>query len=116
MRSGSLLIEDGVALTERRASTFLASAFLELIEGESGTIWDPSQSGLHHVGVWTDDLAGDIAALENDGIPIEACGRGDDGAPNFWSYHRTPDGLRVELVDGSAKEAFEVWRAGGDLQ
>jgi hypothetical protein len=90
--------------------------FLELIQGEPGTIWDPGVQGIHHVGVWTDDLAADIAALERDGLPIEACGRGSDGKPDFWSYHRTSDGLRVELVDGSTKEAFERWRSGGDLE
>jgi catechol 2,3-dioxygenase-like lactoylglutathione lyase family enzyme len=89
---------------------------LELIAGEPGTVWAPTL-GVHHVGVWTDALAGDAAELEASGIPIEAAGIDRSGnSPFGFTYHRSSDGFRVELVDEASRPAFERWFAGGDLR
>lgn len=89
---------------------------LELIEGEPGTVWAPAP-GIHHVGVWTDSLAEDAAALAAEGLAVEVAGLARSGkSPVGFTYHRSHDGLRIELVDEAARPAFERWFAGGDLR
>jgi catechol 2,3-dioxygenase-like lactoylglutathione lyase family enzyme len=89
---------------------------LELIEGEAGSVWAPTP-GLHHVGVWTDALAEDAAALEANGLPVEVAGLSRSGrSPSGFTYHRSMHGLRIELVDDRSRPAFERWFAGGDLR
>ena len=64
---------------------------IELLEGAPGSIWDGRVTpGLHHVGVWSDDVAGD-------------------------TYVQPPSGLIVELVWSAIQPMFERWFAGGPL-
>ncbi len=89
---------------------------LELIEGAAGTIWAPV-SGLHHIGLWSDQLESDAAQLEHRGMALEVAGLSRSGRqPSGFTYHRSTHGLRVELVDAAARPAFERWFAGGDLR
>jgi catechol 2,3-dioxygenase-like lactoylglutathione lyase family enzyme len=71
---------------------------LEVIHGQPGTLWstDPG-SGIHHLGYWSDDVAADGAALHAAGYQLEAASDDGDGAPT-WSFHRAPDGPRIELI------------------
>ena len=69
----------------------------EVIQQQPGTLWMPADSGLHHLGYWSDDVAADSAALEQAGNVHEASGTGPDGSPT-WAYHRSPTGPRIELV------------------
>ena len=55
-------------------------------------------SGIHHLGYWSADVAADGRALTDAGYEREAAGAGPDGAP-LWSFHRPRAGPRVELVD-----------------
>ena len=88
---------------------------IELIEGQPGTIWAPVR-GLHHIGVWTDDLAGDARQLSESGFSEEAAGVSRSGRSPFgFTYHSSPHGLRLELVDVASRPAFDRWLAGGDL-
>lgn len=81
--------------------------FLELIQASGGGVWT-AEGGprLHHVGIWTDDLAGEVARLESNGMRREAAGVGPDGRLNLFAYLIGPDGLRVELVDGAGRQAM----------
>ena len=89
---------------------------LELIEGAAGTVWAPV-SGLHHIGLWSHQLEVDAAHLEHRGMAREVAGLSRSGKqPSGFTYHRSPHGLRVELVDAAARAAFERWFAGGDLR
>ena len=89
---------------------------LELIEGAAGTVWAPV-SGLHHIGLWSHRLEVDAAQLEHRGMPLEVAGLSRPGRqPSGFTYHLSPHGLRVELVDVAARPAFERWFAGGDLR
>lgn len=88
---------------------------IELIEGQPGTIWAPHR-GLHHVGVWSDDLAADAQQLSRSGFTQEAAGVARSGRiPSAFTYHSSPHGMRLELVDVRSRPAFDRWLAGGEL-
>jgi hypothetical protein len=84
---------------------------LELVATVPGTLWSPV-AGVHHLGYWSDDLAGDGATLEDRGYRMEAVGLAGNGMP-LWSYHRKANGFRVELVDRSLQGFLEkYWTPG----
>jgi hypothetical protein len=86
---------------------------LEIIQSIPGTLWTPvAGSGLHHVGYWSDDVAGDAAALEARGIPREAAGTRPDGTVS-WAYHRAESGPRIELVTSDLRPLLEQYWATG---
>ncbi len=95
---------------------------LELLAAVEGTPWSqgsaPSPVGAqaaHHIGVWSDDVPGDSAALEAAGAPrLVTYDHPGDGALGF-AYHRLPSGLLVELVDRARIADFERWFAGGSF-
>jgi catechol 2,3-dioxygenase-like lactoylglutathione lyase family enzyme len=89
---------------------------LELLQGTPGSIWGPERAGLHHIGVWADDFVADVAALEQRGMPVElTLASRDTEDPRGFTYHRSPHGLRVELVSSEARPMFDRWLAGGDF-
>lgn len=83
---------------------------LEVIRSIPGTLWEPAAgSGIHHLGYWSDDVAGDIAALERHGHAVEAAGVRPDGN-RHWAYLRHGDGPRIELVTRELQPALEgLW-------
>ena len=44
---------------------------LELLQTVAGTVWMPADSGVHHIGYWSDDVESDLAALESSGMTFE---------------------------------------------
>ena len=89
---------------------------IELLEAEAGSYWDATgRAGLHHVGLWIDDLAAGMDHLTAQGWATEASGIGPSGELMTFAYLRPPSGLLVELVDVRARPRFEQWWAGGDL-
>jgi hypothetical protein len=71
---------------------------VELVQRIPGTLWEPAAgSGIHHLGFWSDDVAGDARTLEARGYAHEASGLDGDGSV-LWSFHRGDRGPRVELV------------------
>ena len=88
----------------------------EVLEASPGTVWDPAfAGGVHHLGFWSDDLAGDIARLEAAGYPVGVTAATPDGKPAGFAYHRLHSGLWLELVDSARRTAYEGWIAGGDF-
>ena len=71
--------------------------YLELLQQCSGTVW--AETGLHHIGIWVDDFKAESARFAEKGAPLEAVGVTADGAWTAGCYHRTGDGIRIELVD-----------------
>ncbi|MFF3226510.1 VOC family protein [Nocardia suismassiliense] len=70
--------------------------YLELLEQMPGTIW--AETGLHHLGVWADDVVAESERLTAAGIPLlNAQHDNNTGAPT--RYHQTFDGVRFELMD-----------------
>ncbi|MBN9112183.1 MAG: VOC family protein [Pseudonocardia sp.] len=56
-------------------------------------------SWFHHVGMWADDLAADVAGLQAEGFELAATVADADGRPSRFALHRTPFGFYLELVD-----------------
>jgi hypothetical protein len=86
---------------------------LEIIQQIPGTLWVPvGDSGIHHVGYWSDDVTRDSAELERRGLAREAAGAHPDGTM-VWSYHRSASGPRIELVATGLRPALEqYWTTG----
>jgi catechol 2,3-dioxygenase-like lactoylglutathione lyase family enzyme len=86
---------------------------VEVIRTAPGTLWEPAgASGIHHLGYWSDDVAGDSAALLARGYVAEAAGVRPDGTP-YWTFHRSAIGPRVELVDRAVQPGLEQYWAQG---
>jgi catechol 2,3-dioxygenase-like lactoylglutathione lyase family enzyme len=73
---------------------------VELMETAPGTdIEPPAGTGLHHLGYYVDDLAGESERLQAMGMPLVRGGFVDDAFPVGWVYHVMADGTLIELVD-----------------
>jgi hypothetical protein len=84
---------------------------VEVIRSTPGTLWMPAAgSGVHHLGYWSDDLAGDMARLDAHGYAEEARGVDPTGAA-MWAYHRGPAGPRIELVSRAIAPGLEQYWA-----
>lgn len=82
---------------------------LELIEQVPDTVWQPTR-GLHHVGVWVDDVPAAAERMAADGFVTEVM-----GVSGEFAYLLAEDGFRLELVDRKAEPEFARWLAGGRL-
>lgn len=89
---------------------------LELLEGAPGSIWDGREHpGLHHVGLWSDDVAGETKALVDAGWRLLMAQAEPAKGFGAFTYVQPPSGLIVELVWSAIKPMFEGWFAGGSL-
>lgn len=89
---------------------------LELLEGAPGSIWDGrEQPGLHHVGLWSDDVAGETQALVDRGWTLLMAQQSPENGYGAFTYVQPPSGLIVELVWSAVKPMFDRWFAGGPL-
>ena len=82
--------------------------YLELVEEVPGTVWVCNEhSNLHHLGYWTDALAEESARFTESVCPLQICGRTGAKAPEQFSYHQDPLGVRIELVDVALRPVME---------
>jgi len=89
---------------------------VELLEGAPGSIWDGrEQPGIHHVGVWSDDVPGDTEAAVARGWKVAAAQRPPEEGYGAFTYVQPPSGLIVEYVTTAVRPMFERWFAGGPL-
>lgn len=89
---------------------------IELLEGAPGSIWDGrEQPGLHHIGLWSDDVGGETQDLVDRGWTVRLGQRGPDDGYGAFTYVQPPSGLVVELVSSALKPMFDRWFAGGPL-
>lgn len=89
---------------------------VELLQGSPGSVWDGrEQSGLHHVGLWSDDVPGETMSLVDAGWSLRLAQRDPDDGYGVFTYVQPPSGLLVELVSTAVKPMFERWFAGGPL-
>ncbi|MEU7145305.1 VOC family protein [Nocardia sp. NPDC046473] len=70
--------------------------YLELLEQMPGTIW--SEPGLHHLGIWADDVPAESKRLTAEGLPLLISSH-DNTTDSPSCYHQTSDGVRLELMD-----------------
>ena len=89
---------------------------LELLQGAPGSIWDGREApGLHHIGVWCDDVAAGTAELVELGWTLRLAQRGPAEGYGSFTYVQPPSGLIVELVWSRIRPMFDRWFAGGPL-
>jgi hypothetical protein len=60
-------------------------------------------------------FADDVTIPPGPGMSLEF-GGGHGEKPAGFAYYVSAAGMRVELVDGSRREQFQEWFAGGDLR
>lgn len=70
--------------------------YLELLKRREGTIFDTA--GLHHIGLWVDDMNAEATRLEAEGCVPELVVRDEEGNIKPGCFFRTAAGLRLELV------------------
>ena len=88
---------------------------LEILQTVPGTLWVPADSGVHHLGYWSDDVESDLAALEATGMRCEVQGLNPDGSGTLlWAYCKGPAGPRVELVSRAMEPFIVYWFATAD--
>ena len=117
-RDQRLWTPEGGAITTRLRFTYSAEGplHLELLQGQPGTIWDAGASaGLHHTGVWTDDIKGDTTNLLDAGWSMVGAQRPPEDGFGAMTYVQAPSGYILELVSTVVQPMFERWWAGGDL-
>lgn len=103
----ALELPTGAAVLDMRCTFSRTSPRLEIVRRIPGTLWEPVPgSTLHHIGYWSDDVAGDTAKLADHGYVIEATRRGADGGM-FFAFLRSTDGPRVELVTRGVQPHLE---------
>lgn len=89
---------------------------IELLEGPAGTIWDGRQDpGVHHVGVWVDDVAAETEAVLAQGWQLLGASTSPEQGYGGYTYVAPPSGTIVELVWSAVLPRFESWWAGGTL-
>lgn len=86
---------------------------LEVIQAVPGTLWEPADSGIHHLGYWSDDVDRDVADLGAHGFRVEATARLDDTA--LWAYCRAATGPRIEVVSRIVEPFLRDWFATGRM-
>jgi len=89
---------------------------VELLRGSPGSVWDCGESpGLHHVGVWSDDVVGDVDGFRAAGWAVTAAADPPDDGYGSFAYVQSPSGSLVELVTAAAQPRFDAWWAGGAM-
>jgi hypothetical protein len=105
---------DGPVRVKLRYAYSTRPANVELIQSVPRTLWDfDDRHRGHHLGVWTDDVAKEAERLADRGMPKLWWGNNDAGRPMF-SFHLTPFGFYIELVDTVAMSFYPQWFAGFD--
>ena len=89
---------------------------IELLEGPAGSVWDGREApGVHHQGVWVDDVTSEVERCVALGWSCVASAAAPDEGYGTYAYLQPPSGMIVELVNSAAKPRFESWWAGGAL-
>jgi catechol 2,3-dioxygenase-like lactoylglutathione lyase family enzyme len=89
---------------------------VELLQGPVGSIWDGREHpGVHHVGLWCDDVAAGTEALLAAGWTLRLAQLDPADGYGAFTYVQPPSGLLVELVWSAIQPMFERWFAGGPL-
>ena len=87
---------------------------IELLQGASGTFWDANtRPGLHHHGVWVDDIAAETERRVAQGWTLEIAQKSPEDGYGAMSYLRSPNGFRLEPVTSAVRPRFERWWSGG---
>lgn len=87
---------------------------VELLESVPGSIWyGGDEPGVHHVGLWVDDVAAETQRCVDLGWTVAAAQRAPEDGYGVFTYVVPPSGPIVELVVDVVRPAFEEWWAAG---
>ena len=62
---------DGEITIPMRMAYSKSDPCVEIFQTVPGTIWVPADSGVHHIGYWSDDVEADVETLETNGWAVE---------------------------------------------
>ncbi len=89
---------------------------VELSQGTPGSIWDHNLGvGLHHFGVWVDDVGATVDVLVREGWTVEMAALSPEEGYGHFAYIRSPSGIVFEPVAAASKEKHERWWSGGSF-
>jgi hypothetical protein len=109
VRASDVLVHspEGDQVVALRVCFSTTEPYLELIEAVAGTVWEPSTSGVHHLGYWSDDVIADCDQLEAHGYAVEAWS--EIGEMRIFAYCTAPASPRIELVHRSFATVLSGW-------
>lgn len=106
---------DGPADPRLRFSYSTRPATVELVQSVPGTLWDfGDRVRCHHLGLWTDDIVTESDRLAERGMPATWWGVDPDTGSTVFSFHLTPLGFYLELIDDAARSFYLDWFFGID--
>jgi hypothetical protein len=88
--------------------------YIELLVATPGSVWE--RTGMHHLGLWSEDVPGESARAEAQGCMWEQAIADADGSRAGGCYHILPSlDARIELVSrASSGPRLQRYLAGGD--
>jgi catechol 2,3-dioxygenase-like lactoylglutathione lyase family enzyme len=109
--------EDGAITTPLRFTySCEGPVHLELLQGTPGTIWyGDDQPGVHHLGIWVDDVAECVERLVAEGWELVVAQLAPEDGYGVMAYVRSSGGILLEPVSSAVRPRFERWWAGGSL-
>lgn len=88
----------------------LQSPHLELVQEVPGSPWTAAPgNAVHHVGYFSDDLAGSARALEDNGFTFEMTADVPGSEIGLFAYYTDASGARIEIVDRSLFSDFPAF-------
>ncbi|WP_436791824.1 VOC family protein [Yinghuangia sp. YIM S10712] len=105
--STTVTVPTGEVVVDFLAVYSMSTPRVEVIRSTPGTLWEPAEAGVHHLGYWSDDVAADCAELAAKGYTVEATRVGADGEMSF-AFLRNAKGLLVELVNRASQPGLEM--------
>ncbi len=89
---------------------------IELLQGQPGSVWHAGDDpGVHHVGLWVDDVTAETERCVAAGWTVAAAAAPPDQGYGPFTYVVPPSGPIIELVWSAIKPRFEAWWAGQPL-
>ncbi|MEC7810750.1 MAG: VOC family protein [Actinomycetota bacterium] len=89
---------------------------LELLEGQPGSFWDGNENpGVHHFGVWVDDVKVETERLLGHGWDLLGAAKSPAEGFGNMTYLAPSNGTILELVASINKPRFERWWGGGSF-
>lgn len=89
---------------------------VELLQSPPGSPWHGADlAGIHHAGVWVDDVAAETERLVAAGWTLELAGKSPEDGYGSMTYVRSPTGFLLEPVSAAARPRMERWWGGGSF-
>ena len=89
---------------------------VELLQGAPGSLWDGTRApGVHHHGIWVEDVAAETERLVAQGWSLEMAQKSPADGYGVMTYVRSPAGFLLEPVNAAVRPRFDRWWAGGSF-